>query len=209
MSTTQVDTTFVITLGGEIACRDGHTGHVHRLVIDPKSRTVTDVVVEHGLLRHRVVVPASHIVRTENEVTHLDLDGYQLAAFPAYLAVDLARPDPTWIARHGAVPGDITADARVYTPWSVFATGDSTGALVRRHLHTGVAEPGIPVGRSTRVASSTTPVGHLYQVLLDPETHAIRSLVVRAGHIHTDEVRIPTDQISGIADGDILIAADR
>jgi sporulation protein YlmC with PRC-barrel domain len=207
MGTTQLAAALAIALGGEVTCRDGYIGHVRRLVVEPESRRVTGVVVEHGLLRHRVVVPMAHVARTEDTVMCLDIDRRQLGALPPYMAVDIARPDPAWTARHGAVPDDAAADRRAYVPWGVPPLTESIHVMVRRHLHTGVPEPQIPLGQDARVVCPTGLVGHLDQVELDPASHAIRALVVRAGYIRAREVQVPAGRITAIIDGEIRIGA--
>jgi hypothetical protein len=205
MSTAQSDAALVIAVGGDVECRDGHAGHVHRLVAEPESMRVTGMVVEHGVLRHRVVVPMAHITRTEDRVACLAIEKRQVAALPPFIAVDFARPDPAWTARHGAVPDDAAADRRAYVPWGVPPITESANVMVRRHLHTGIADPQILLGQGTRVVSCSGLVGHLDQVLLDPATLAIRTLVVRTGHIHTTEVQVSADRITRITDGEIRI----
>jgi hypothetical protein len=208
MITTQLDARLAVAIGSEVVCRDGRTGHVRRLVIEPESRRVTDLVVEHGLLRHRVVVPIACAEQTEGTVIRLRIDKHQLAALPPYMAVDFVRPDPAWTARHGDVPDDLAADRWAYGPWDGPSGIESAGVLVRSHLHTGLSDSQIPIGPGTRVARSSELIGYFDRVLLDPTTHAICTLVVREGHIRTKEVQVPAGQVMWITEGEIRVDTD-
>lgn len=64
-----------IKIGANVEGTDGKLGSVHRVVVDARSNTVTDLVVKHGaLLGHERVVPLSHVTGVDGDVVRLDLD---------------------------------------------------------------------------------------------------------------------------------------
>ncbi len=209
MITSQSDLALVVGFGSDVVCNDDYTGHVYRLVVDPETRRVTGLVVEHGLLHHRVVVPMTHVKRIADKVTGLDIDKYELAALPAYIAVDFSQPDPAWAGRHGAVRDDAMVERYTYAPWGPPAGFETPNVIVRTHLHTGIPEPLIALGRGTRVSCPSGLVGHLEQVMLDPATHTIRALIVRGGHLRPSETQLPAGKITAMTEREIYVEGDR
>jgi uncharacterized protein YrrD len=209
MIATQSDVVLVIAFGSDVVCNDDYIGHVHRLVVDPASKRVIGLVVEHGLLHHRVVVPITHVERIADKVAGLDIDKHQLAALPPYTAVDFSQPDPGWTGRHGAVQEDAMAGRYTYGPWGLPAGAETPNVVIRTHLHTGIPEPLIALGRGTRVSCSSGLVGHLEQVMLEPATHTISALVVRGGHLRPSETQMPASRIIAMTEREIYVEDDR
>ena len=85
-----------IKIGSTVQCRDGRAGHVAKVVVEPGSKHVTDIVVDRGLLHHDVVVPISLIKSVQGDTIVLDMNVGDLDGLPRFEEVDFAIPDETW-----------------------------------------------------------------------------------------------------------------
>jgi sporulation protein YlmC with PRC-barrel domain len=168
-----------LKIGSAVQCRDGRAGRVIKLVVEPGSKRVTHIVVERGLLLHHdAVVPIERVAPVEGGTVVLDMDGHELNAQPAYAEVDYAVPDPSWTAQYGHAPDDTLVDLRSYAPTGLPLVPAWSG-MIYEHTHEGVPAEEIPLGRGTRVSCRDGALGWLDHVLLDPESGAVRALVVR------------------------------
>lgn len=202
----QPDTPLHFLLGGDTLCRDGHGGHVRLLVVDPRSRVVSALVVDRGLLHHSVVVGIEQIAGMEGSAVRIALDREHLAALPSYVTIEFARPDPAWTSRHGDGVGADPEERRAYAPRYMPPGLDNSSVVVRRHLHNGVAEHLVTIGRRARVVDSSGPIGHLVSVMVDPRRHIITAIRVRGSHGRSVEVPVFEDTDLRIAEHDITIS---
>ncbi len=207
--TTQNTDNLDIKIGSAVQCRDGRAGRVIKLVVAPGSKRVTHLVVERGLLLRRdVVVPIERAVRTDGETVELDMSADDLNSLPEYAEVDFVQPDTTLAASYGHPREETLVSLRSYTPTGLPLVSSWSG-LVQVHTHTGVPEEATPLGRGTRVSCRDGRMGRLDHVLLDPESGAVRALVVRKGHLLTKDVIVPADWIETVTEEEIVLAADR
>jgi len=211
MKAEHLDASMDIKLGSAVLCRDGHGGHVTKLVVKPDGKEVTYLVVQYELLDHQAVVPIKHLTQAGHEKLVLDLDVEELAALPRYSEIDYVGPDRTSLA--GAIHRESETDPLVgmvsYTGAVASLAATGSGVLIKEHVHLGIAAEEFPIGRDTRVTCHDGYVGHLDDLLLDPVSHSIRALVLRKGHLLHKDVLIPAQLVSWIAAEEIGLDADR
>ena len=198
-----------IKVGSTVQCWDGRAGHVEKLVVDPGSKRVTHLVVARGVVVPRaVVVPIARVTRVEGDTVVLDMSLDDLKAQPEFAEVDYTAPDPAWAARHGYNHTETLFLMTGSMPIGVALTPAWSG-MVAHHTHAGIAGPAVPVSRGTRVTCRDGELGRLDHVLLDPQTGAVRALVVRKGHLLTKDVSVPVGWVESIGEDEITLDADR
>lgn len=199
-----------VKIGAHAECSDGSAGRVTKLVVEPGSKRVTDLVVEHGLLlHHAVVVPVGDVVGAEGDTVLLTLSLVQLKALPEYAEIDFAIPDADWAERHGYPRHDTLVGLSSY-PWGGMDLAPaSSGSMIVTHVDVGVSETETPIGRGTRVSCRDGVVGVIDHVLIDPETETVRTLVVAKGHLLTKDVVVPAAWVEEVREDETVLATDR
>lgn len=203
-----VGTLLTLAIGSTVLCRDGHGGHVHKVVLDAAGKEIRALIVDRGLAHHPVIVPIGHVARADGEHIALDIGTHEVAILPRYTEIDYAEPDPAWAARHGYAASGAHHDVRAAASFNAPYIQRSGGALVWQHVHAGISDQEVPIGRGTKVSYANGQVGHLDRVLVDPVGHALRALVVRLGHVHGKLVRVPTEWVAWLAEDEIRLSID-
>ncbi len=200
-------TSLDLKLGNVVVCRDGRAGRVTKLVVDPGSKHVTHIIVQHGLLHHAVVVPIEHVAQVQDDTLVLTLDLEELAALPRFAEVDYTLPNPAWSTHLGHRPAT-GVDPRGRAPSGIPLAAAWTSLFIKGHTHRGMSGEEIPIGRGTRITCRDGQVGRLDHVLLDPESDTVHALVVRTRHLLGKDVIVPADRVAWIAEDEIRINAD-
>ena len=81
--------------------------------------------------------------------------------------------------------------------------------MVQVYIQAGLPGAETPVGRGTRVSSRDGHLGRLDHVLLDPQSGAVRALVVRKGPLLSKDVIVPVSGVETVGEDEIVLAADR
>jgi hypothetical protein len=84
-----------------------------------------------------------------------------------------------------------------------------SGLMVQMGGPAGSAPADVLVGRGARVLCPAGLVGHVDHVLVDPDTDAVRALVVRQGPLLATDVLVPVDWVETVTAEEIVIGADR
>lgn len=175
---------FDVRIGATIHCRDGSTGVLHRVVLDPYTHQVADLVVERGLLRRRDrVVPVSVVEDATADHVYLTIDSQQLSQYPEYSEVEYELPAPGWTL------GSRHRREQIHE-WSAYGI-DTNYPLVPR-IHCRVPR-GIPsdlavIGRKTPVRNKQGMVGRIDHLWVDQENWEITHLIVHRGILPHDLV---------------------
>ncbi len=73
-----------IKIGARVCCPDGSAGHVRQVLIVPTRRQVVGLVVDRGLLRPDVVVPAEVITAANEDEVEIRLAEAELKRLQAF-----------------------------------------------------------------------------------------------------------------------------
>jgi hypothetical protein len=88
---------FDLSTGPDVWCQDGVCGKVQKVVIDPETEAITDLIVRHGFLLAKDRVVPAYLVRqaTEDEI-YLNISRDQLESYPEYQEDEVQVPPPDW-----------------------------------------------------------------------------------------------------------------
>jgi uncharacterized protein YrrD len=200
MVTRDGDSEFDFGIGSDVYCSDGRCGRLARVVVDPHTDEVTDLVVEKGFLQKTDrVVPVSAVASTSDGTVDLSVESHTLGTFPEfhethfsvpaasnpgarYLASDLLY----WRAPYGVIPQP--------TPVPV----------VDQRLVEGIDTGSEAIGKGTLVLVGDERVGTVVHLLVDREREGITHIVVRRGLIH-DYRLVPGDWVASVAEDGIIL----
>ena len=77
------------SIGAPVYCRDGDCGRLHKVVVDPNTRQVTDLIVKRGfLLTIDRVLPVDVVERAAGEGIYLSISSEALDNYPEYRSSD-------------------------------------------------------------------------------------------------------------------------
>jgi hypothetical protein len=182
-------------LGTEALCGDGYRGEVLAVVIDPAARTATHLVIEpkgrRGLARLvplDLVDAAAGQLRlrcTEAEFENLDAAEETLAEFTLGYQVPVQLLPQGWRDAGGPT-----------------AEGDTIPRIPEQETIDIVPPGEVEERRGDHVHATDGDIGQLRALRLDPDSHQVTHVVVRAGHLwsHRD-VAIPFGLASGFDHG--------
>ena len=84
-------------IGVAVRCEGETCGRLHKVVVDPHSRRVTDLIVERGFLnRTDLVVPINVVADAGDEGVSLTIDTQELEEYPQYHEEELRKPAFGW-----------------------------------------------------------------------------------------------------------------
>lgn len=159
--------------GADVYCGEEASGKVSRLVVDPETARLSDLIVEKGILAMKKawVVPWREVVQANSEGVWLSLGETELAASRPYARRVVEEVAPGYGAGGGASTSNPAA-AQASVP------------VIRRVVHDGVASSELLVlegGVEVRDQQELKAVGKLEQVVVDAKTAEIAQLVVKPG----------------------------
>jgi len=206
-------------VGVPIYATDGKVGRVDAVVISPRSRRVTGLVVsaefppdseatpDTPIIRRRVVVPVEMVERSTPGGVDLNVDAATVANLPEYREEDYVVPDPGW-----QPPFDYR---REYVRFALDAAGARRPELVAAPGGVVIAERErpddgrrlLPIRRGQRVVFRDREVGVVDHVLVDPDTHQVTHFVVRMGPHAPKDTIVPVDWVARVAEESVVVEA--
>jgi uncharacterized protein YrrD len=187
---------FDFHIGAQVHCTDGRCGKLVKLVVDPKTQQVTDLIVEKGfLLRKDRVLPVSTVAQIVGDEIHLQISSNQMSDFNEYHEVTVTEPAPDAGSYRGTSNNMGGAYSEPYVP------------MIRRRLREGIATGKTVIDRGTEVENLEKVLGHVDHVIVNSETDAISHIVVRSGFFAEYRV-IPVEKVEDIGN-DIFVLISR
>jgi sporulation protein YlmC with PRC-barrel domain len=194
---------------------NGPAGKLRHLVVDPASDSITHLVVDaqqhFGI---PVLVPIDNVVEAGPERIRLRCSRAQLQQMDPYEEVMTSGVDPQsgmagtagMTGMAGMAPPLIPASGI-----SEIAAAGFTGPLGVGPAIAPITEEVVPRGevvidRDSVVQASDGDVGHVEDVVTDPDTGRLAHLVVRSGHLwaaHT--FRLPASAVEKVEEGSVRL----
>lgn len=196
--TQQID----LHIGAQVYCRDGACGKLIKVVVDPNTKQVRDLIVEKGFLQKQDrVLPVSIVEAATPDEIHVAVASDKLRDYPEYREADFALPAPEWEGeKYGA--GQV-----LYWPSPYGPPLARPVPMIRQRVREGIPSSLETIGRGTPVRNVQGPIGKVDHVLVDPQSREIAHLVVRRGLL-SDLPILPVDRVKSISERGILIEMD-
>ena len=186
-------------------------GHVRRVVIDPRTDAISDLVIREGILfTEDRVVPIEMVADTDGERVHLKIDAKaaeSLGLFEEtyYQPVDgegRRLPTATFAPAYYWYPPVFG-----YEPTALSGTAmpEQLGYQLRKERH--IPENTVALKEGATVKSRDGHhIGHLEQVLTAPGSDQATHLVLSEGLLHKNHKIIPLDWVDKIAEDEVTLA---
>jgi uncharacterized protein YrrD len=198
--------------------KDGHkAGHLERVVIDPRSKEVTHLIVGRGfLLAEDKVVPIDWVSSTDSETVRLARNQEavdQLPDFEQLHYIQLSEQDEQVQALEG------TAEPLYWYPPLVPTSGAYAGQFEYPMavpyperfgvpvLDQNIPEDAVPLKEGARVVSKLGDhVGSVERVFLEPEHDHVTHLLISKGVLLKERKLIPATWIDEILEDEVRLA---
>jgi uncharacterized protein YrrD len=198
--------------GSEVFTATGEkVGTVSRVVIDAKTKDVTDLVVERGgvLEREEKVIPIG-LIHLENEdrirlrETNQTVENFADYETTHYVPVE-----------QGGVPYD-SVEANYWYPPVGSQMQMSRGGLVSSPVpdQVPVTETSIPEGRvaiaegAQVVSADDHHIGNVEQVITDDEGNTVTHFVIGKGFLLKEHKMVPGSWVTGMKDDQVRLSVD-
>jgi osmotically-inducible protein OsmY/sporulation protein YlmC with PRC-barrel domain len=187
-------------IGARVHCKDGDRGRLLKVVVDPYTQRITDLIVEKGfLLTTDRVLPVDMVERTSDGDVYLAISGDALEAYPEYREVEFKEPAPG--VKAGVYDkGDVRCWQGAYR---VVCTKPVI-PMVRKQIYKGVDANLVVIERGMPVKNAQGTVGEVDHLLVDAESGEITHLVVRKGLIPYYPI-IPISEVKGVSTGAVSV----
>jgi hypothetical protein len=191
-----------ISLNARIHCQDNHPATLHRIVLNPMTYRITALVVRQGILRKRMrVVPSSMVKPVASEGFCLAITGAELLSYPEYREYD--REIPTLDFEEDRIHSHV--DVRVWlTNYDFNKERRSIVPATRHCVCEGISTHLRALGRNSRIQNASGYVGKLDHVLADSESWQLLQLTIRRG-ILSQKLIIPTSWLKSVDNASIFI----
>jgi uncharacterized protein YrrD len=197
---------FDFNIGAQVICTDGQCGKLLKVVV-PDEEILTDLIVEKGFLQAEDrVVPVETVERVTEDEIHLSISSDELTTFEAHKERTFRVPEPEWRGRGGEAYQEGEAVTRTARSHGLALTGPMV-PMVRKRVQEGISPTETVVERGTEVRTPLTSIGHVDHVLVDPDSGAIRHVVVDRGLI-APSVVVPADAIEEVGPEAVIIALE-
>lgn len=193
---------FDFSIGSRVHCKDGSYGKLLKVVVDPDTETITDLVVQEGfLLTTDRIVPVDAVEKATEKEIHLSIVSDQLEQYPEYHEDEITVPMPGW-ARAEQRKAEATQHASLYgqTFERAFLP------RVRHRIHNGISPERSMVERGMPVNNLEKTIGKVDHLLVDRESLEITHLVVDPGLLARSMV-VPISMVKQIGEKGIYVEA--
>jgi sporulation protein YlmC with PRC-barrel domain len=182
-----------IPLNAEVYCQEEICGRTTSVIVEPKTRRVTHVVVKTSTNPHiERLVPVEWIAESNQQTIHLGCSSAELAQCPNFIKTCYEKRLVPYILDYSA--GEVL--------WPSYALSERTVPVERQQIPQGE----LAVRRGARVEAVDGGLGRVDDFVIDPHSESITYLVVREGHWwrHFD-MAVPVSQISRLSSNAVYL----
>jgi uncharacterized membrane protein len=189
-----------INIGARIQCIDGPAGRCETLIVDRETARVTHLVLHDDTLPdppYLRLAPVELVVQADRDLIHLSCSRDQVAVIEPFIQTQYVE---TTVAGHMMLhEGEVlpTYAAATSISDSTYEEGEILGGA--RPLRPGI-----------RVKASDGYVGHIDELLIDPQTAQITHFVLRGGYLwRRKQVTLPLAAVDHVAEDIVYLKLDR
>jgi len=198
-----------LPVGARVECSDGACGHVTRIVLNPKTHEVTEVVVRTGTLTpHEHLVPLNLVTSGTKEQIDIALTAQELSQQMLFVETRYVRLDREQARDPSLFPEYLNEYDRsmIIYPYAQPAMPAPRGADVQ---HEAIAPEDLALSRGAHVEASDGHVGRIDEFVVDNQGR-ITHVILSEGHLFGHrEVDIPISAIDHMANNVVYLKIDR
>ena len=186
-----------LPLNAMIECTDGACGKTDAVIVDPRSKEATHIIVRGDDIPEGRLVGIDEISETTEEVIYINCSKANLAEMENFTETQYVKTD---------VPVDVYYD--VYNmPYVQPVSTETIEVPVDKEL----IPPGeIAIHRGTPVEAKDGYIGEIGEFLIDPESGQISHLVLLEGHLWgRKEVSLPISAIDQVLHDTVYLKLEK
>ncbi|NKQ35381.1 MAG: BON domain-containing protein [Chloroflexi bacterium] len=189
-----------LNIGAAVHCKDGRAGRLVKIVVDPHTKRITDLIVEKGHLQKKDrVLPLSAVDLTTKDDIYLKIDCAELANYPEYREVEFRMPAP------GAYnPYSSNEVLHWVTAYGPVILDDYHVPQIRQTAREGIDTDDKILERGMPIYSLDGMIAKIDHLLVNPETGDILYIIARKG-IFPYQVIIPMTAVDEIGEKGVYI----
>lgn len=187
-------------IGSPVVGREGTVGSLQRVVIDPESEQITDLIIRLDAPgpERQVVLSTSHVGKADDQQIDINLSREEAQRLPDFEEVRFRQPSEAW-------PGlpDYTPDVVLFWAPRTAVEAFRRPIIVTEPNVEGVRhipEGSVTVSADLEVFCGAEMVGRVKRVLLDPDADHATHLVVRHGVYPAEEKAVPVSHVQRVTD---------
>ena len=192
---------FDFNIGTQVHCQDGNCGRLAKVVVNPDTQQVTDLIVEAGFLLKRArVFPITIVETTTADGIYFSIKSEDLGNYPEYREVEYERP------ASGAEGATFTASGAMLQGGMVLP--EQSVSLVREKVREGLSSEDLRlVAQGTPLKNQEGVFGKVDHVIVDADSTEITGLIVRHGFVFPELLNLPVSLIEHVGENYIFVAA--
>ncbi len=194
-------------VGADVECTDSRGGKLRQIIVDRASETVTHLVVDaEAAMGAPVLVPRDRVLSANRDRVRLSCTKDELAAMDRFEQAIYVAPE----VQHPTL-GYEQSDYLFPATWAAASFGaQRIPPAVPPVVEERVPEGEAAIGRDAVVEASDGEVGHVEELVSDPNTGKLSHLVVRTGHLWTARsIQVPASAIEAVEDGTVRLHLTR
>jgi uncharacterized protein YrrD len=179
-------------------------GHISRVVLNPKTKEVTHIVVQQGFLfTEDKVVPLDLIASATDQRVTLKANAGDLSKLPPFEETHYVPLDPTE-ARAAAYPPDLAMPMYSYVPLGMGAVDYAPMPAFRAETERHTPDDTVAVKEGARVITSDDKhVGNVERVFTDSAKDRATYFVVSQGLLLKTRKAIPASWVSVVTEDEV------
>ena len=186
---------FDFQIGARVHCKDGQIGILQKVVVDPHTYRVVDLIVEKGLLQKKDrVLPVSIVEQTDNDNIYLSIQSEELSNYPEYRETEFQVPAPGWEPNSPYRREELR---HWVTRYGLSAAADPVIPMIKKRVPQGIPSDTEPIGRGTPVRNIDGVIGKIDHLLVNEQTKEITDLVIQKG-ILRHQIVVPIDWVESV-----------
>jgi len=186
-----------IPLYAEVKCTDGLCGKSTAIIIDPKSRKVTHIVVRGDSIPEGRLVGKEDIIEASNKMIHLNCSKSDLASMQHFTETQFVKTE---------VPVDVYYD--VYN--LPYVTPMSTELVEVPTDEELITPDELAIHRGTPVKATDGYIGEVGEFMVDPKSGKISHMVLTEGHLWgKKEICLPISAIDELTNDSVNLKLDK
>ncbi|MGD2159315.1 MAG: PRC-barrel domain-containing protein [Anaerolineales bacterium] len=189
-----------LQIGTQVHCKDGRCGKLRKVVVDPDTQRIIELIVEKGfLLKEDRVVPIKSVEKTTEDNIHISIGSTELDTLRNYDEKEFMLPSDDFQANENNkiyAPGEmvvLTRERRVTR---------KPEPTVRLKLHEGISPSHTPIREDTRVTSLDGYIGKVSQVFINKQTQEIEQFVIEDKQL-SHPVIVPMSMVDKVSEEEI------
>lgn len=201
--------TFDFAIGTHVYCQDGECGKLTRVVVDPNTLEMKELVVEKGVLFKKArVLPMTIVASASVEEIQLAIHQDELENFPPYTEEEyqvITDVDTRWPAYQEVLPNELALQmmsnpdlqTRIDAP------------LLQEKIYQNPIDHLAVLKRGTPIYTLDGEVGKLDRVITDSNSEQITHIIVRQGVLFVEYLPVPVSLVQEVRKNGIHLATYR